>query len=162
MAPGDQDAEASADTEATTPPSVTERDIVFNCAHCQGELVVDREGEGLEVQCPHCGYTLVIPAYHPKTDQHPDQTATAGPLANIERFDFRGFSADQLGRRVEELRHQLKENRSQDTELRGHVGRATMELHRLQLRLQKLRDRQLEIEAEISAAQRHTSEAQRK
>jgi DNA-directed RNA polymerase subunit RPC12/RpoP len=161
MAPGDQDVQATAEFGATIPPVVTERDIVFNCVRCQGELVVDQEGEGLEVQCPHCGNSLVIPAHQGKTGQNPNQAAVAVAAAS-ERFDFRGFSADQLGRRVEELRHQLKENRSQDTELRGHVGRATMELHRLQLRLQKLRDRQLEIEAEISAAQRQTAGARPK
>ena len=50
-----------------------------------------------------------------------------------------------------DLTHQLKENRSQDTEMRGHLSRATMELHRLQLRLKKLQDRQADIEAEIVA-----------
>jgi DNA-directed RNA polymerase subunit RPC12/RpoP len=153
MAPGDQDAETSAESGATSAPAVTERDIVFNCARCGGELVVDREGEGLEVQCPHCGNALVIPAYEATLGEESVPILAVAAVA-MERFDFSGFSADQLGRRLEELRHQLKENRSQDTELRGHVGRANVELHRLQLRLQKLRDRQLEIEAEISAAQR--------
>ena len=35
--------------------------------------------------------------------------------------------------------------------MRGHVNRATMELHRLQLRLKKLQERQADIEAELAA-----------
>ena len=30
---------------------VTDRDIVFNCPSCQGQLVVDRDGAGVEVPC---------------------------------------------------------------------------------------------------------------
>ncbi len=131
---------------------ITEQDIVFNCERCGGELVVDREGEGVEVLCSHCGHPLIIPRYQPRASNERVQVSPAA--APEQRYDFSGFSADQLGRRLQELRHQLKENRSQDTELRGHVNRATMEVHRLQLKLQKLLERQIEIEAEISAVRR--------
>lgn len=52
---------------------------------------------------------------------------------------------------MSDLTHQLKENRSQETEMRGHASRATMELHRLQLKLKKLQERHADIEAEITA-----------
>ena len=65
-------------------------------------------------------------------------------------FDFSDHSREQLERRLGELTHQLKENRSQDTEMRGHVNRATMELHRLQLRLKKLQERHGDIEAALA------------
>lgn len=35
--------------------------------------------------------------------------------------------------------------------MRGHVNRATMELHRLQLKLKKLQERHVDIGAEIHA-----------
>ncbi len=148
MALGDHDEDSAA---ASRRPVITERDIVFDCERCGGELVVDRDGEGLEVACSHCGHILVIPAFKARPAAVPPEITPPPEY----RFDFTGFSADQLGRRMEELRHQLKENRSQDTELRGHVNRATMELHRLQLKLQKLNQRKTEIEAEINAARQH-------
>jgi ribosomal protein L37AE/L43A len=158
MALSDQDEDSNESSAAKGPPIVTERDIVFNCDRCGGQLVVDRDGEGIEVQCSHCGHLLVIPRYQPPPAAEPAPApAKTSPAPLEHRFDFSGFSGYQLGRRIEELRHQLKENRSQDTELRGHVNRATMELHRLQLRLQKLHERQVEIEAEINAARQHVA-----
>ncbi len=69
----------------------------------------------------------------------------------VRHFDFDDKPREQLERRFNELKNQLKENRSQDTEMRGHVNRATMDLHRLQLKLKKLQDRQADIDAEINA-----------
>ena len=141
---------------------VTERDIVFSCPACQGELVVDRDGAGLEVPCSHCGHVLTVPAHQPRVTA--DQPAVAlvanrtaeptSPEMPSRTFDFAAFTPEQLGRRLNELKHQLKENRSQDTEMRGHVNRATMELHRLQLRLKTLQERHMDIEAELAALQR--------
>ncbi len=151
--------------ENATPPTVgkklllvvTERDIVFNCPACGGELVVDMAGAGMECPCSHCGNTLTIPAHQPR----PATTASGVtlhsnehqelPLAPTRQFDFSDHTPEQLERRLGELSHQLKENRSQDTEMRGHVNRATMELHRLQLRLKTLQERHIDIEAELTA-----------
>ena len=167
-------------------PVITAQDIVFTCASCQGELVVDREGAGLECLCAHCGAPLVIP--HQSTVQPPAEparslidvpapaanlsppapapslvvaplVATTPALAHPRHYDFSGMALEQIARRIEELRHQLKENMSQDVEMRGHVNRATIELHRLQLRLKKLHDRQADIEAEIVAAKASLSAA---
>ena len=173
---------------ANTPspsPQITARDIVFQCSNCDGELVVDQEGAGLECVCAHCGASLVIPPHSPASlpapvtlpvlavplladplpGALPPAKTTASPvitpavpttpareLPPHRQFDFGDQTPEQLTRRLEELKHQLKENMSQDTEMRGHVNRATMELHRLQLRLKKLQDRQRDIEAEITAA----------
>ena len=150
-------APSAADTGTSSKPALVigERDIVFNCPKCHGELVVDREGAGLTVPCSHCGYPLTIP-------EHPSSQRAATPLPTPEspeppiptparHFDFSGKARDQLERRFNELKGQLKENRSQDTEMRGHVNRATIDLHRLQLKLKKLQDRQSDIDAEINA-----------
>ena len=133
---------------------IGERDIVFTCPNCQGELVVDRDGAGLSVPCSHCGNALTIPGYQPPP-QPGAGSATTEP-ADISppparHFDFKDKSRDELERRFNELKHPLKENRSQATEMRGHVNRATMELHRLQLKLKKLQERHLDIGAEIHA-----------
>ena len=141
---------------------ITERDIVFNCPACGGELVVDAAGAGLECPCSHCGRPLKIPAQTPRPAAMPiagpppqasdSQTPPAPPARH---FDFSGQLPEQLVRRMGDLTHQLKENRSQDTEMRGHVSRATMELHRLQLKLKKLQERQADIESEITALRGH-------
>ena len=141
---------------------ITERDIVFNCPACGGELVVDVAGAGLECPCSHCGRTLKIP----ERSQRPAAASSSGvtlqasetqasPVSPTRHFDFGSLAAEQLVRRMGDLTHQLKENRSQDTEMRGHVSRATMELHRLQLKLKKLQERQADIEAEITALRGH-------
>ncbi len=143
-------------------PQITSQDIVFQCPGCDGQLVVDQAGAGMECPCAHCGVLLVIPARSaappvpepvllptlavPPTVEPPKETLPQ------RQFDFTAQTSEQLTRRLEELKHQLKENLSQDTEMRGHVNRATIELHRLQLRLKKLQDRQADIEAEMSAA----------
>ncbi len=137
---------------------VTERDIVFNCPACGGELVVDLAGAGLECPCSHCGNVLTIPTYQPRPAA---AAASVTLLSNepqgqpapppVRQFDFSGHTPEQLERRLGELSHQLKENRSQDTEMRGHVGRATMELHRLQLRLKTLQERHADIGSELTA-----------
>ena len=143
---------------AKQPPVIGESDIVFACPSCAGELVVDREGAGLTVPCPHCSQPLTIPAFSPGsvllTPSADNSQEAAPPVPAVKRhFDFAGQTPEEIERRSRDLKHQLKENRSQDTEMRGHVNRATMELHRLQLRLKKLQERQADIEAELEAIQ---------
>ena len=170
---------ASADGGRKPALVVTDRDIVFNCPQCRGELVVDREGAGLEVPCSHCGQRLTVPAYQPRPVASPAVMAAppvvappvaAGPTPVVvaplpavpaepaapivqRTFNHAELTTEQLARRWGELKHQLKENRSQDTEMRGHVNRATIELHRLQLRLKTLQDRHGDITAELTALQ---------
>ncbi len=47
---------------------------------------------------------------------------------------------------------QLRENTTQITELRGHVSRLNMDLHRHELRMKTLSDRQTELNTQIAAA----------
>lgn len=140
---------------ASKPVVITEADLVFYCPHCQGELVVDRAGMGLEVTCPHCRQALIVPAEKPASPP-PEairvETPPAEPAAAAEpTFDFGGKTPEEITQRQAELSHQLKENQSQDTEMRGHINRATIDLHRLQLRLKKLQARQAVITAELTA-----------
>ncbi len=159
MASTDSVSETSSDSRKKLLLVVTDRDILFNCPSCQGELVVDRDGAGMEVTCSHCGHSLTVPQYQARAAAgQPAVTLQAShadppPAPPVRSFDHANLSPEQLTRRLDELKHQLKENRSQDTEMRGHVGRATMELHRLQLRLKKLQERQVDIQAELQSIQ---------
>lgn len=42
-------------------------DIVFKCEHCNQELSVDQSGAGVEIQCPSCGQSIIVPAPDPAT-----------------------------------------------------------------------------------------------
>jgi len=54
---------------------------------------------------------------------------------------------DQLA----DAKRRLKENESQRTEVTGHINQLNIQLHRWQLRLNMLNDRQKELEKELSA-----------
>lgn len=154
--------EANSDDRKKLLLVVTERDILFNCPACHGELVVDRDGVGMEVPCSHCGHRLIVPPHQARPTLAEQPAVTLMPRGQVEAavqpaptrtFDHANLSPEQLSRRLDELKHQLKENRSQDTEMRGHVNRATMELHRLQLRLKKLQERHADIQTELTMIQ---------
>ena len=147
-------------TNADQAVTITDRDIVFDCPHCRGELVVDQDGAGMTLGCSHCGRNVTVPGRTVTTTSapavRPDDGAAAAaqnPRAMMRAFGFDAQPPEQVSKRINELKLQLKENQSQTTEMRGHVNRATIELHRLQLKLQKLQDRQTAIEAELLAAQ---------
>ncbi|MEY2480239.1 MAG: hypothetical protein QOI04_1166 [Verrucomicrobiota bacterium] len=53
-------------------------------------------------------------------------------------------------KRLSDLKRHLKENESQRTEITGSINQLSIQLHRWQLRLQTLNDRQKELQAEIT------------
>lgn len=147
------------DADRSQMVTVTDRDIVFDCPHCRGELVVDQEGAGMSLSCSHCGRTIAIPVRPPPAqavaavrEENASAALPKDPRVMARLFGFDAQPPEQVHKRAEELKLHLKENQSQTTEMRGHVNRATIELHRFQLKLQKLQDRQAAIEAELLAA----------
>jgi hypothetical protein len=50
---------------------------------------------------------------------------------------------------LDELKRQLKENQSQRTEVTGHINQLNIQLHRWQLRMNTLNERQRALEAQI-------------
>jgi hypothetical protein len=144
----------SSRTEEEPEVVVTPNDIVFDCPVCKGELVVDRQGEGMSLTCVHCNATVTVPLFRdrknrPAHDQTAAGSAQAEPPAS---FDFSNLSREQLASRIEDLKLQLQENESQRVETRGHVNRTTLQLHRHQLQMDRLVKRQRTIEAEVKAA----------
>ena len=152
---------------------VSERDIVFNCPHCEGELVVDRDGAGMTFNCPHCGGRIAVPFYRgpdatdsqmggSRSDPSLSSASSVGGLPGAARLsgkqlgakpvDFSTLTPEEVVQRIEDLKLQLKEHQSQTTEMRGHLNRAVIEMNRLQLKLQKLRERGTSIEQELAAA----------
>jgi len=164
------------------PPDLdlTERDIQFDCTHCGNVLVVDRDGEGLMLDCPHCGKQVKVPAYRgdprklaaaarstpPVQAEQPAAPAAAEVPARStppaepapprkREFHFEAVDAETLRKRETELRQLLKENQSQRVEIQGYINQATIQLHRNQLKLRKLIERQQDFEAEMTALARH-------
>lgn len=101
-------------------------DIVFACAHCSTSFVVDSAAAGMTLACQKCG------------------KATTVPQLTIE-------AAAESAVRISDLQHQLKENESQRTEITGYINQLSIQLHRWQLRLQTLNERQKKLEAELAA-----------
>ena len=162
------------DTASDSVVQVNDRDIVFNCPHCEGELVVDRDGAGMTFNCPHCGGRIAVPFYRGGSGASsmgggmsdpggsgassssigglPGAARLSGKQLGPRNHDFTGMPQDEVEKRIEELKLHLKEHQSQTTEMRGHLNRAVIEMNRLQLKLQKLRERGTHIEAELVAA----------
>ncbi len=145
---------------------ITDRDIVFDCPSCGGELVVDRDGEGMQLGCVHCGAPIIVPPFAASKrggGAGVTMVASASQVtiqqpkvsSEIHTFDFSSLSPDMAEQRIEELKLQLKENESQRVETRGHLNRTMLQAHRYQLALQKLVDRQSAIEQEVAALKKH-------
>jgi hypothetical protein len=156
--PNAQESVPSPDQIETAGVQVTERDIVFDCPQCGGELAIDMDGAAMEVNCVHCGNPLTVPEYHGPSLQFL-QAATsklakaiqAARNASPKKFHFEGRTPDDLNRRQNELQRALRESQTQLTEIKGHIHHATIQLHRYQLKLEVIQERQSELKAELEA-----------
>ena len=100
------------------------QDIVFACTHCATSYVVDAAAAGVTLQCQRCGKPTTVP----------DSDLTAAATNAV---------------RVSELQHQLKENESQRTEITSYINQHSIQLHRWQLRLKDLNERQQKLQGEL-------------
>jgi transcription elongation factor Elf1 len=113
---------AGGSTISTQAPS---SDIVFACSHCSTSFVVDADAAGMTLDCQKCGKPTLV------------------PNARLE-------AAADNAVRISDLQHQLKENESQRTEITGYINQLSIQLHRWQLRLKSLNERQQKLEAELA------------
>ena len=112
---------------STISSTASSSDIVFACSHCKTSLVVDAAAAGLAVNCQNCEKPIRVPD------------------AAIE-------TATDNAARISDLQHQLKENESQRTEITSYINQHSIQLHRWQLRLKSLNERQQKLEGELAAA----------
>jgi len=146
--PNTQESVPSPDQIETAGVQVTERDIVFDCPKCGGELAIDMDGTGMEVNCAHCGNALqFLQAATSKLAKAIQAARNASP----KKFRFEGRTRDDLNRRQNELQRALRESQTQLTEIKGHIHHATIQLHRYQLKLEVIQERQSELKAELDA-----------
>ena len=102
-------------------------DIVFACAHCATSFVVDAAAAGMTLTCEKCRKPTTVPLPAP------------APSA-------------ESAAKISDLQNQLKENESQRTEITGYINQLSIQLHRWQLRLKSLNERQQKLEADLAAA----------
>jgi len=105
-------------------------DIFFKCEHCGVSLVVDGTAAGMTLQCQHCGKPANVPVLSTV------DAATQSPLPSASA-------------KLAELQHHLKENESQRTEINGYINQLSIQLHRWQLRLQTLNERNKQLSDEM-------------
>jgi len=117
---------AGGSTISTQAPS---SDIVFACSHCATSFVVDAAAAGMTLDCQKCGKPTTV------------------PKVSVE-------ASAENAVRISDLQHQLKENESQRTEITSYINQLSIQLHRWQLRLQSLNERQQKLEAELATLQR--------
>jgi DNA-directed RNA polymerase subunit RPC12/RpoP len=101
-------------------------DIVFACTHCSASFIVDSAAAGMTLTCQKCGKPTVVP----------NPTLEAAATNSIK---------------ISNLQHQLKENESQRTEITSYINQISIQLHRWQLRLQTLKERQQKLQMELDA-----------
>ena len=109
-------------------------DIIFACTHCSASFVVDSAAAGMTLDCQKCGKPTTVP--------NPALEAAA-----------------ENSIKVSDLQHQLKENESQRTEITGYINQLSIQLHRWQLRLQTLKERQQKLQTELAAICGPTAES---
>jgi transcription elongation factor Elf1 len=111
---------------STTSIPAPSSDIVFACANCATSFVVDAAAAGMTLDCQNCGRPTTV------------------PNAALE-------TAADNAVKISELQHQLKENESQRTEITGYINQLSIQLHRWQLRLKTLNERQEKLQTELAS-----------
>ena len=110
---------------STLSPQKPSSDIIFACTHCSASFVVDSAAAGMTLNCQKCGKPTTVP-------NHALEAAAGNSI------------------KISDVQHQLKENESQRIEITGYINQLSIQLHRWQLRLQTLKERQEKLQAELA------------
>lgn len=114
-----------------TEPRNGSADILFKCEHCHIALVVENSAAGMTLNCQRCGKPTTVPH---------------SSLASFAQQAPAPSAATKLA----ELQRHLKENESQRTEINGYINQLSIQLHRWQLRLQTLNERNKQLADEVT------------
>lgn len=106
-------------------------DILFKCEHCGIPLVVDGTAAGMKLKCQGCGEPTTVPP------SSATGAAAQSPMPSAAT-------------KLPELQRHLKENESQRTEISGYINQLSIQLHRWQLRLQTLNERNKQLADEMA------------
>jgi hypothetical protein len=89
--------------------------------------------------CTHCSASFVV------------DSAAAGMTLDCQKCGKPTTVPNPDLNKASDLQRQLKENESQRTEITGYINQLGIQLHRWQLRLQTLKERQEKLETELAA-----------
>lgn len=121
------------ESESSPSSHLPDESLIIHCPACRKSVTAPVSMLGQLVECPFCQDQFVVDRTIANSPTPRDPSVVQGELASLES--------------------QLRENVTQITELRGHVSRLNMELHRHQLRMKTLSDRQTELQTSIASAQ---------
>jgi hypothetical protein len=125
-------------------------DVVFSCERCGAPLVVDGAAAGLTLNCQRCGGPTTVPHPSAVNPSMPEAPVTPPLLGNPPAKGHSGsVTPETIEERLAELRRHLKENESQRTEVNGYINQLSIQLHRWQLRMQTLDERNKELMAQV-------------
>ena len=93
--------------------------------------MVEKTAAGMTLDCQRCGKPTKVP---------PGSATSVAPTSAAAKFA--------------ELERHLKENESQRTEINGYINQLSIQLHRWQLRLQTLNDRNKQLGDELAGLDR--------
>src|SRR6188472_1205792 len=111
---------------STSSAKKSSSDIVFTCENCSSSFIVDGKAAGVTLKCQKCGHPTTVPS----------------PIVE---------AMVENSLKVSDLQRQLKENESQRTEITGYINQLSIQLHRWQLRLKSLNERQQKLESELGS-----------
>jgi predicted RNA-binding Zn-ribbon protein involved in translation (DUF1610 family) len=148
----------SPDEVETQGIQVSERDVVFACPRCHGDLVVDRDGAGMVLDCAFCGQSVTVPPYEgasllflqaatAKLANALEQSRQAAP----KQFSFSGKSSADLAKRRHELQRLLRDTHNQLNEYRGFLNHSKIQVHRYHLKVEMMETKLKEVRAELAA-----------
>lgn len=112
-------------------PTDGKSDLFFPCEQCGVQLVVENAAAGMTLICQSCGQPTTVPHTLSSNGSNSSALMPAEKLAELQRH--------------------LKENESQRTEINGYINQHSIQLHRWQLRLQTLNERNKELTDEIAS-----------
>jgi hypothetical protein len=150
----------------TTQTGMAGNNIRFDCPHCSAPLVFDATSAVKSLDCNRCKKSVRIPrtlppvataqtTTPPPTGRPSTPPTRLPPIAAATTVPPRSSNLENDA--VAELKRQLKENQSQRTEVTGHINQLNIQLHRWQLRLNTLNERQKELESRIAAGKGSSS-----
>ncbi|GEM_PF-1935888 len=165
------DVETTSEEASEQADASAQQDIAFECPMCGKSMIVSAEGAGEIVMCPACDQEVIVPG-GPLWDEVQAQMEAKAQQAGegIEPAPEEEGAAveveetgdlDVLRERLRTMENQLRENKTQCTEMAEAITQALNQATRYKLKLQRLEDKQRVLESMVDEAQQRVSALER-
>lgn len=115
-----------------------EKDIVFECPHCAMNLVIDRVGMGLTIECPSCLIPIRVPTMSDLGGEDDRSEPTRAPVSIAQSLNESQEMVKQLTKQVTDLSSKQgtleksnEQQQSQITRIRKEFGNIQAALDRI-------------------------------